>query len=213
MKVHVFDDYDESRNSFVELFQSSDLLAEPVEHPGSDLQQIIDSLTDESFLFSDYRLRKHKYASFDGDEIISIAYRNKIPGILCSSFSDLDSTLSRSIRRQIPMIVEVKDIVSDPELIIMCQNICIKEFKEEFSQSRKPWRALCRVAEYDLGSKRVYIVIPGWDSSTKISALVTDFPKSIKRKVKEEGFRFYCKVNLGCENPRELYITDVEIDS
>lgn len=148
MKVHVFDDYDESRSSFVELFQSSDLLAEPVDHPGPDVKGIINSLTDESFLFSDYHLRKHQYASFDGDEIISTAYKNKIPGMLCSSFSDLDSTLGRSIRRQIPMIVEAKDI-TDPEIIYICHDICIKEFKDEFSESRRPWRAICRVAEYD----------------------------------------------------------------
>lgn len=212
MKVHIFDDNKESRSLFVELFQGPNLLAESVDHPRSNIQEIINSLFGENFLFSDYHLRPHQYANFDGDEIISIAYSNHIPGMLCSSFSDLDSTLGRSIRRKIPMIVEARD-VTDPELIYLCKDICMGEFKEEFSQSRKPWRAMCRVAAYDSGSKRVYLVIPGWDSRTKISAPIKDFPKSIRKKVKEEGFRFFCKVNLGCENPRELYFTEVEIDS
>jgi len=212
MKVHIYDDNKESRNLFVELFQDSDLLVESIDHPGSNIHQIIDSLAEDIFLLSDYHLKPHKYANFDGDEIISIAYRNHIPGMLCSSLSDFDSKLGRSIRRHIPMIVEAKDI-NDPELIYICNDICKKEFKEEFSEIRKPWRALCRVAEYDSGNNNVYLVIPGWDSKVKISAPLTDFPKAIRKKVKEEDFRFFCKVNMGCENQRELYFIDVEIDS
>ncbi len=212
MKVHIFDDNKESRDLFVELFQDPNLLVEPVDNPGSNIQEIINSLAGDSFLFSDYRLKPHQYANFDGDEIISIAYNNHIPGMLCSSLSDFDSILGRSIRREIPMIAEIKD-VTDPELIYLCNDICIKEFKGEFSESRKPWRTLCRVAEYDSKYDKVYLVIPGWDSKTKISAPLSDFPKEIEKKVREEGFRFYCKVNMGCENPRELYFTDVEIDT
>lgn len=209
MKVHVIDDYPESRNSFVELFEAEDLPAEPVIHPSPTIKKMLDDLASDSFLFSDYHLKKHSYANYDGDLVISQAYKNKISGLLCSGFSDIDSTLGRSIRRYIPMIVEAKD-VKDAELIYRCREISIDEFKGEFSEVRKPWRALCRVAEYDKDSRKVYFVIPGWDSKTKISAPLSDFQEINTKNIKEEGFRFYCKVNMGCENPKDLYITEVE---
>ncbi len=212
MKVYVFDDSAESRLGFVELFQSEDLHVEPVENPGTDLVKMLQSFKDDNFVFSDYHLQKHPYTNFDGDVIISQAYLMNIPGMLCSSYDTLYSTLSRSIRRYIPVIVDPGE-VEDPEIIYWCNNICIEEFKGNFSRKRKPWRALARVDEYDAKQETAYVIFPGWDSRMKIGVPLTDFSETLRGYVKNEGFRFYSKVNLGCENPRELYFTEVEYDS
>jgi hypothetical protein len=81
---------------------------------------------------------------------------------------------------------------------------------EKISPEKRMWRALFRIV--GVSENTVALVLPGWDSEHEIYVSRSKFPPELSRKFKE-GFRFFGKANIGCEEAEELEFSDFEIDS
>lgn len=213
MAIFVIDDSKESRETMVDVLSSIEVTAKAITQPGKTLPEQINQFTENDMLISDFRLKTHTYASFNGDELIAKAYKNKIPGILCSSYVDTESIISKQIKRFIPQFVNTEDFLQDlnsPEIINAYQESIMNEFKGIFTAERKPWRALVRTDSYDKNTESVYIIVPSWSTEKKIKIPLSEFPQSLRGKVKDHHVRFHAVVNLGCEDDNTLYICEIE---
>lgn len=215
MVVHLIDDSKDSREGFKDLFDDIDLKSNILNKLESDLTKQLSQFSADDFIISDFKLQNHSnnYSKYNGDIIIAEAYKNHIPGILCSSIVSNDLGLSRVLRRYIPKIIRTQELSNElysPEYIIKTKELICNEFDNNFSKQRRPWRALLRTTDYDVEHKTVYVEIPSWKPDAKLSISLSDFPKNIQKNVMHETYRFHAIVNLDCENDQDLYIDKIE---
>ena len=85
---------------------------------------------------------------------------------------------------------------------------CMNEFQGSRSVGRKAWRTLIRIDDIKDG-KNLYIIIPGWNSRQAIGLNMNNLPEDLQKKIKPD-MRLFAKVNIGNENPNELFIKDWE---
>ncbi len=207
-QIFVFDDDEQTRNGSLELILEIGVDGIPINKPEKNITELIKQVDSNTGLFCDYHLRKHQYACFNGDKIVAAAYNASKPALLCTSCTDFDSSLSRMIRRYIPVILAPEE--QDTECIINGFVVCINELKGNFISERKPWRALVRVAEVDPENKASYVVVPSWHAEAKIKVFWDDFPRELIPLAKQEEHRFHAMVNLGSEHIQSLYLYDWE---
>lgn len=215
MVVQIIDDSKDSRESFQELFEEIDLKSNSLEKIDTSLEEQLNSFSKDDFIISDFKLKNHSpnYSKFNGDIIISEAYKNHIPGILCSSYVSRDLGLSRVIKRYIPKIIRTQLLSQElysPDYILKTKKLICDEFKNIYTKERRPWRALLRTVDYDADQKTVYVEIPSWEPDTKLSIPLSDFPEEMKNIVIHDSYRFHAIVNLDCEEDQDLYICKIE---
>jgi hypothetical protein len=182
------------------------LLAEEFEDLERD-EFITTSMTTADAVICDHRLTT--YARFSGAEAVARFYQRKFPALLCTAWSYADIDAVRLYRRFIPVVINPGD--ADPETIVHSFKFCKKELSGDYSPARKPWRTLIRVVELDTEVKSLCIVIPFWNSSEVIRLPLEIIPAQLQPKLQQD-FRFYAKVNLGCEDQNNLYFEDFELD-
>lgn len=158
----------------------------------------------------DYHLKtRGDYASYDGDELAARLYQQNIPAVLCTKYSDWEVTQMRCYRRFIPWVMSY-DEAANPDNLVHAFEICINEFKDNFSVTRRPWRTLVRFEEFDEDGEYCYVVVPGWDAQKRIRLLNSDCPDSILKQAKKGQIRCHAKVNIGAETDENLYFTEWE---
>jgi hypothetical protein len=202
-RVSVIEDDAEARKTYGYSLDDLSLQAIPEVGPLDNLQLLLQQLarTTEAAL-CDYHLKKRSYARFNGDEIVVECYKKSFPAILCTTFTDSDSTLLRGRRRFIPTLLKTSEL--NPDSIKKGFEQCVLEFKGQWRPSRKPWRTLVRIEEVDLEGKYFYVVIPGWNVREKIRISLEDVPEIIKPLLVPEK-RLHAQVNLGVESHEQLY--------
>jgi hypothetical protein len=159
----------------------------------------------------DYKLSLGKYAQFNGAEAVAMFYDRKWPALLCTTYGKSDIDAMRVYRRKIPVLIRTDDL--NPDTIAIGLECCIREFKSEFSPSRRPWRTLVRIEDVDeqMVPPMFFVVLPGWSSSDKVRLPLDIVPTSLREKIKP-GVRFHAQVNKGTENQDDLYFVNFEID-
>lgn len=207
-QVFIFDDDEGARNGSLELISEIGLEGIPVVKPEKTVAELIRQVDNSTGLFCDYHLQKHQYACFDGDQIVAAAYNSNKPALLCTSYTDFDSSLSRTIRRYIPVILAPEE--QEIDCIIKGFEVCINELKGNFIRERKPWRALVRIEEVDVKNNASYVVIPSWHTEAKIQIFWDNFPEELRPLAQQEDHRFHAMVNLGSEQIQSLYLYDWE---
>lgn len=208
-RVFIFDDDELTRNGSLEVISEIGFEGIPVVKPETDVAKLIRQIGDSSGLFCDYHLKMHQYACFNGDQIVAAAYNASKPALLCTSYTNFDASLSREIRRYIPIILAPEDL-QDIDCIINGFDTCINELKGKFTPKRKPWRALVRIEEVDAENMASYVVIPKWHTDSKVQVFWDDFPDELKPAAKREGHRFHAMVNLDNEHLPSLYLSEWE---
>lgn len=209
-RVLIIDDDPQSRQAFVYPFEELGLETKLIEKPPDSVDEFVDGFTSPAdVILCDYHLKKYSYSSFDGDRLVAKCFQNNIPGILCSSFTDLDTTLNRHYLRYIPSLLRTIDL--PPDLIIEAYTRCIKELNGEYSSERKSWKTLIRIDEIVNDGKYFYVVIPGWNPDKRIRIYFDNIPRDMEKKVNEGLRRLYAQVNLGAENYQDLYFSNWHI--
>ena len=78
----------------------------PVPEPGpiTDLQRFVEEVPGRAqAVLCDYRLKTDgRYSSVNGDELVAACYRRRIPGLLCTQYSDVFVEVNR---RFIPVLL------------------------------------------------------------------------------------------------------------
>ena len=154
-RVLIVDDEALARDGYA--YPVEDMGLEPVKVSGPvTAKRFIESVGAGDVVICDYHLRKHDYAECDGDSLMADCFKAKVPGILCTTFSDVDVTIRRDCLRYIPALR--KTISPTPDELRDAWEECIREMKGEYRPERRPWRALVRVVEVE--RDYFYAVVP-----------------------------------------------------
>lgn len=205
-RIDIIDDQEYVRLGYGEVIK--DLGAEPVYERGplpllSDFVRAFEC----DAAISDLSLRVSRYAEFDGAELVAALYEHKKPAVLCTQWQARIDDIRR-YRRFIPCVLSSQQLNVDS--IERGIEDCMREFRGDFSQSRRPWRTLVRFEEVD--AHFAYMVIPAW-SSSGVKLMVQDLPDWLQHRLgalSGEILRTYVHCNLGAEHDGELYFFDWE---
>ena len=204
----IIDDDPHARESYEYAIEELELQPHPVEGPLPDLPSFIATLQTSDVLLCDYHLRKRSgYATCDGDQLIAECYKAKVPGVLCTTFTD--AILRRDCLRYIPGLI--KDGNPNPEDLRRAWDRCLRELNGSFEPWRQPWRTLVRVDEVDHDRQFVYVIVPPWRARQKIRIDMVSLPQEIRDRVGPDR-RFHAMVNTGAESHEDLFFAQWETE-
>lgn len=210
-RVAIVDDDPSARLGYKPAIEDMDVEAVLEAGPLMLLQPYVQSLsTRVNAVFCDFHLKKKDYARFNGDELAAALYKQRIPAVLCTSYSDWEQSLLRTHRRFIPKIIEYA--AAEPETIMEIFETCISEFDGKYEDVRRPWRTLVRVEEIIEDQDYLYVVVPGWSAIQKIRVQYDSIPTDLLSKMQNGLERLHAKVNIGAESDEDLYF-DWELTS
>ena len=206
-RVLIVDDEPEARGGYGYAVEDLGLEPFPVSEPVDSMEAFVARTEPTDAVICDYHLKKHSYATCDGDEIVAACYRAGIPGILCTTFMDVSITIRRDCLRYIPALFKTNS--PNPEAFVDALKRCIGEMNGEFRPARRPWRALVRVAEVDVEGGYFHAVVPAWSPQKKIRLYNDSVPGGI-RELLEPGRRLHAEVNTGASSDEDLFFVSWE---
>ena len=146
-RVLILDDDPAAREGYAYPVEELQLEAVKVPGPIDAPASFLGGVRASDVVVCDYHLRKHNYAACDGDIIVAECYKAGIPGMLCTTFTDVDATIRRDCLRYIPALLKTNS--PEPRAFIEAWRSCLSEMQGMFRPTRKPWRTLVRIAEVD----------------------------------------------------------------
>lgn len=203
----VVDDQDETRQTMCDELKLADLDVDPLVGPFGNVNDLLMSICKRSqAAVCDHRL--YNFATCQGADVVSRLYKRGFPAVLVTTYSNADLDLFRPFRRWIPVLLPA-DKTTDGDTLIHGWETCLREFQDDFTPTRRPWKTLVRIVDVDREQRppMVYAVVPGWDSSSKVRFPITVIPPELQSKVCA-GERFFAQVNKGAESAAELYFSD-----
>lgn len=206
-RVLIVDDDPAARDSFAYPIEELQLESVKVPGPVGTPQAFIEDVKSSDVVLCDYHLKKHSYAVCDGDVLMAECYKARIPGMLCTTFTDVDITIRRDCLRYIPALLKTSS--PEPNALVTAWRKCLSEMNGTFHSTRKPWRTLVRVEEIDDDRRCFYAVLPAWDSRKKVRIDIEIIPEEILKLLKP-GKRFHAEVNTGAESHAELFFDSWE---
>ena len=163
----------------------------------------------------DHRLSQTQFAQFDGAEFMSTLFREKIPGVLLSTFAAIDGDTSiRLHRAQIPYIISRENLV--PDEIVRGLERCLAEFTGDIPPERVARRTLVRVVDVanDGSAAVVDAIVHTWnpDTGVRFPLSVVEDPdiQRILRQWQGLELRLFAEINVGCESADELFFRSFE---
>ncbi len=207
-KVSIIDDNENAGHS-MEL-SVADAHFNPAFEPGPlpDLSAFIKrTMLSTDAAICDHRLRLGMYAMFDGADAVAEFYTLKFPALLCTNFGQDEIDAIRLLRRKIPVVLSPAE--TDPTCIVEAFAICIDEFNDKYRASRKPWRTLLRIEDYDVRREMLYVVLPGWNSTELLRVPLKMIPSQHRSGILP-GMRLGVQTNLGAESQYDLYFDQFE---
>ena len=196
----IIDDDPNARESYDYAIEELDLQPHHVQGPLRDISSFIDTVQPSDVLVCDYHLKRHTYADYDGDQLLARCYREGIPGVLCTTFTD--AAIRRDYLRYIPGLIKTGS--PEPDELVNAWDRCLRELDGEFEPSRRPWRTLVRVDEVDEQRGLVYVIVPPWHVRQKIRVDVESMPPEVQQLVQPDR-RFHALVNTGTESYEDLF--------
>ena len=206
-RVLIVDDDPAARDGYAYPVEELDLKPIKVTGPVETPVSFIANIKPADVVVCDYHLKKHSYASCDGDILMAECYKAQIPGILCTTFTDVDSTIRRDCLRYIPSLLRTNS--PEPDAFIDAWEKCLGEMSGRFHPTRRPWRSLVRVEEVDHDRGYFYAIVSSWDVHKKIRIDNDSIPAKI-RELLQPGRRFHAEVNTGAESHEELFFVSWE---
>ncbi len=207
-RVLIVDDDPEARNGYGYPVEELGLEPVMVEGPVETAESFVTKAKQSAdAVVCDYHLKKHNYAACDGDLLVAECSKAGIPGMLCTTFTDVDVTIRRECLRYIPALLKTNS--PDPEELMEAWRKSLREIGGTFHPARRPWRTLVRVAEVDDEGGYFYAIVPAWDSQQKIRLYKDNLPDKIRHRV-EPGRRFHAQVNTGAESHEALFFDSWE---
>lgn len=169
--------------------------------------------TGSQAVLCDNRLTPQEFAVFNGARFLAWLYDQKvIPSVLITTYIDMDADESiRRWRHKIPVLLD-RESAANPEVLKRGIFDSARELHGEVSVERRPHRTLIRVTDVDKKTKAptLDVIIPSWNPKRAVR-----FPLSlIKHEIQADiqpGTRLFAQVNIGAEDPQELYFRDFQL--
>ena len=163
----------------------------------------------------DHRLSQTGFARFTGAEFVASLFRKRIPAVLLSTFSSIDSETSIKLHRaQIPSLLTRSAL--DPDELVAALRRCESELAGDIPPERQLWRTLVRIEgiseESDIPVADA--IVHTWDPDDAIRFpldLIED--TSIRKAVAETErlpVRLFAMVNIGCSDESDLFLQAFE---
>jgi hypothetical protein len=213
--VKLIDDDEYVRSNYREYVEDMELAAEEVKGPIRDFTQLL-QLFDfkHDAAVCDFDLKTKNYSSWNGDEVVASLYRQGVPAVLCTRWDGHLPQAVRNKRRSIPVVVSPTNF--SPEALLSAFTLCLREFRGEFSEHRKPWRALVRVESAETfpdGHFRLNLIVPGWNPNSGLTFVYAPGGNTVLEEVrsrvqKGEIVRAFAQVNLGAETADDVYVEE-----
>ena len=211
--VRLIDDDASVRDGYRYSVDDLDLLSEDVEDPILDINQFVRQFDrDHDAAICDLNLKTKNYSAYNGDELVSRLYSMQIPALLCTRWSGHLPEPVRYRRRQIPVVLAPNELSASS--IRDAFTVCMGEFAGEYSEPRRPWRAMIRFESGELAGVSEYrfsVVIPAWNPTIGLTFVVPRAGNDVLRTIYErlaqgEIARAFAQVNLGAEREEDVYV-------
>ena len=203
----IIDDDPDARRSYEYVIEDIGIQPVPLEGPLQDMSDLLARIQPADVVLCDFHLKKHNYANWDGDMLVAECYKEKIPGVLCTSYPD--AMFRRDIMKYIPRLIKSGD--PQPVDLLDGWKQCLNEWNGEFASSRKAWRTLVRVEEVDREQGMVYVIVPSWSVHEKVLIDIDSVPRSMRNYL-ETDHRFHAHVNTGALSHEDLFFEKWEVD-
>ena len=201
----IVDDEEDARNAYEYAIEDMELQPQQVTGPLYDLSEFISSIEPNDVVLCDFHLKKHSYATCDGDRLMADCFRAGIPGVLCTTIAE--APIRRDYLRYIPGLLRTG--TPQPFELRRAWEMCARELDGRFESARRPWRTLVRVADVDPDHRCFYAVVPSWDVRRKVRIDNDNVPPEVRDLV-EPDRRFHAVVNTGAESHHELFFDEWE---
>lgn len=207
-RVLIVDDDQSVRSSYEDPVIDCDLEPEPESGPIRSKEEYVSRMVMNGVqaAICDHHLKKRDYSVVDGAELIAEFYRNQFPALLCTRWRDAQPEEIRKYRRYIPVLLSPDEL--DPDSIYRGLEMCIQEFQGNLLDSRRPWRSMVRLEDFDPNGgaqQRLYIVVPSWNPNRVLALLAENIPIDILKTFIAGTNRVFADINLGADLESELY--------
>jgi hypothetical protein len=164
----------------------------------------------------DHQLTRGRLADFYGSELVAGLYKEKVPAILVTQYTEHDiETSIRQFRRWTPALIKREQL--DEENVKMAFDFCSDELFGSTPASRRPYRTLIEIIspKKDEEEGVAEAIVHGWNPNEKVGFPMKLIPAEIKSKVirmlgnKSSAFVF-AEVNIGASLSSELYFDSFE---
>jgi len=208
--VGIVDDSEDTRETISDDLRDANFTPHPFVGPFATMDELLQGvLRTADAVVCDHHLTPRNYAPGTGAEAVGWWYENHFPSVLVTRYEKAEIEEIRRYRRGIAALIPSDEANSDE--IVKGFEVCIGEFRNQFTPARKPWVNMFRIDDVDKTSQpvHVYVVVPGWNSDEAIKLPMDIFPDDLQKHVKSEE-RFFAKMNLGAENQEDLYFDAIE---
>ena len=168
-----------------------------------------------SAVICDHRLSQTGFASFTGAEFVAILYEKRIPAVLLSTFSGIDSETSIKLHRaRIPSLIARDDL--DPDQVLRGLEFCESELAGHIAPERQLRRTLVRIEGISKESETAVAdaIVHTWnpDRAVRFPLEIID-DRSIRKALTENPAlpaRLFAEVNVGCRDDGDLFFRSFE---
>lgn len=169
--------------------------------------------TGSQAVLCDNRLTPQGYAIFNGAGFLAWLYDQKVmPSVLITTYVDMDADESiRRWRHKIPVLLD-RDSAANPDVLKRGVFDSARELRGEVSLERKPHRTFIRVTNIDIETKEslLDVIIPSWNPKRAVRFPLSLIQSELQHNV-QIGTRLFAQVNIGADDPQDLYFKDFEL--
>ena len=210
-RILIIDDDAEARKGFAYSIEDLGITPVPEAGPITHLDRFVAEVPRRAqAVMCDYRLKTTgEYSSFNGDELVAECYRHRIPGLLCTQYTDVATEMNRQLLRFIPALLRTSS--PEPESIRTSLLRCQDELRGVFHPARKAWRTLVRVDDVSHDGRYCHVIVPAWNPNQAIRIYFQDIPQHVLRNLRT-GMRVHAKVNIGADSFEDIYFDEWETE-
>lgn len=160
----------------------------------------------------DHRLSNSGFANFYGAELVAALYERKLPSLLITQYTEMDTSLSiRRWRRKIPVLLSRDE--ADASNISKGIEDCRLELHGDIPSTRRPHRTIVRITNIDKESNErvVDAFVPGWNPHKAVRFPASLIPEEIRDYALKPGVRLFAHVNIGADKSDDLYFDKFEL--
>ena len=219
--IAIVDDVRDSAERIADIVEEGGFVTEIISEGDGQFQEskeLLDQIKDNNFsaVICDHRLSRTPFAAFTGAELLALLYQNRIPGILLSTFSSIDSDTSiRLYRDKIPSLLPRQNL--EPEDIVGGLQRCLEELNGAIAPDRRTRRTMVRVVDVsqESGVQVVDAILHAWNPDEAVRFpldLIEDQEiRDILLHNPKATLRLFAKVNIGCREDNGLFFKSFEI--
>ena len=210
-RILIIDDDAGAREGFAYSIEDLGITPVPEAGPITHLDRFVTEVPRRAqAVLCDFRLKTTgEYSAFNGDELVAACYRRRIPGLLCTQYTDVAIEMSRRLLRFTPALLKTSS--PEPEAIRTALRRCQDELQGVFHPARKGWRTLVRVDDVSQDGRYCHVIVPAWNPHQAIRIYFQDIPQHVLRDLKT-GLRVHANVNIGAESFEDVYFDEWEAE-